>query len=175
MKTVINMSNVSGQELTSAITQDLEREAETKLKNEKSGTFTVGDNTATNQILKFSSETITNIESRIELTLQTYMRQKDRGDQIIEGITMYPPCLASGQQNPSLDNTAYITMMATDVTNTAVQAIMDSTEVTSLITKDKRPGGHGLPAYPPACVSLRTRIRILSARLRAWSPVSSAA
>jgi hypothetical protein len=119
MTTVLNMANVSSNEICSAIKQQLEQQADAAIKSDKSGTFAVGDNTTVNQSFKISDTTMTNLQSNVEMKLQTYMKQKDRGDQIMENMTMYPPCLTPGQPNPILNNAAYITMMATDITSSA--------------------------------------------------------
>jgi hypothetical protein len=74
LATVINMANVNTNELCSAIKQDLEQQAESAIKSDKSGTLAVGDNTSVEQSFKISDTTMTNLQSKMEMKMQTGTR-----------------------------------------------------------------------------------------------------
>lgn len=136
MSTVVNMGNVSAQDITQAIKTELEQQGTSAIKNDKSGTFAVSDNTKTNQEFKIGDTTIKNIGQAVKMSLDTLIKQRDAGDQIIDTVDVIAPCLAKGEHIP-MSNASYISMVATDVANNATKAVMDSEEVKKFITKQE--------------------------------------
>lgn len=135
MSTVVNMSNVNSQDITDAVKKELEDQASAATKNDKSGTFAVGDKTTNSQKLSVTDITVKNIKQNIDMTLSTYMKQKDGGDQIIEEVDMIPPCMTPGMAPLTLSNESYIDMMATDIASSVTDVVMKSEEIKSFISK----------------------------------------
>lgn len=136
MSTVINMANVSSAELTDTIKKTLESEAQSNVKNDKSGSLAVGDQTSSTQSVMVSDVTITNIRHTIDQTLSTYMKQKDSGNQIIDRVDAIAPCLVPGQAYPVMSNDSYIEMMASDISTAVVDTVMKSEEAKDFVNKN---------------------------------------
>ena len=137
MSTAISMTNMNTASLVDAIKEDLEDQADAALKNEKAGSLAVGDSTKVSQKFSISEETTKNITNNINMQLQTYLKQRDDGVQVIEGMRLYQPCLAKDARYPEVTNEAIVTMMATDVAMSTADVVMNSEEIKRFITESK--------------------------------------
>lgn len=128
MATMISMSNVSASELTDTIRKEVESKMQADGSTDKKGTLAIGDtqDTSTTEIL--SEKTVKNLQTNIQMSLDSFMTQMDEANLIIEDIDLIPPCLVKGQPYPALTNESYVKMMATDITMNAVEALMGSEE-----------------------------------------------
>lgn len=113
-----------------SVSKALQDSAKAEVKVEKEGSLAFTDNVDNKQRVTVSDVTMRNIQSKIEMSLDTFLNQTGNTMQSIDSIELPPPCGVSLE----LSNDSYMRMMATDIARSATEAVMDSEEIKDYVT-----------------------------------------
>jgi hypothetical protein len=125
MSTMLSVFSMSAEEITDKITKSLQTTMDNQVKKEKDGTLAFSDKTNLNQVNVISDVTIRDIKNTVQMTLDTYMSQTARVNQVITDVVIPQPC---GSNVTELTNDSYVSMVASDMVMNVMKTVTDSVE-----------------------------------------------